>query len=67
MGLSLSMVLPEHDLDRFHLKNVRAIPVADDFEVYFGFIALSPTLAEPHQQLISYIQQNLQALLTGQL
>ena len=67
MGLSLSMVLPEHDLDRFHLKNVRAIPVADDFEVYFGFIALSPTLTEPHQQLISYIQQNLQALLTGQL
>ena len=67
MGVSLNMALPYHDSDRFHLKNVRAIPIIDDVEEYFGYITLSPTLPEPHQQLITYIRENLHTLLTGQI
>lgn len=67
IGLSISMALPYHDIDRFHLKNVRAIPIVDDLEEYFGFIALSPTLEQPYQQLMDYIRENLHILLTGQL
>lgn len=66
IGLFLSMALPFHDIDRFHLKNVRAIPVVDDLEEYFGFISLTPALNQPHQQLIDYIRENLHILLTGQ-
>lgn len=65
IGIALSMMPPYHDIDRFHLKNVRAIPIVDDLEEYFGFIALSPVLPQPFQNLMDYIRENLHELLTN--
>ena len=64
LGVYLHISLPYHDPDRFHLKNVRPIPVVDDVRPDFGYIAKEPVLAEPYGQLMAYIKAHLHDLLT---
>ncbi len=59
LGVYLNIVTPYQDINRFYLKNVKAIPVVADIEIHFGYISKSKILSEKNGVLLDYIIDHL--------
>lgn len=65
LGISMNITMPFQDTNRFHLKNVKSIPIKDNLEIYFGYITSSNNiLSNLDEEFLSYINDNLQRILT---
>lgn len=65
MGVAFNLTLPYQDIDRFHVKNIKNIPVTDDIEIYFGYIKdKDAVLDSTDRAFLNYIDEHLNSILT---
>lgn len=68
MGVSFNISMPFQNADRFHLKNVKNIPIQDDLEIFFGYITSDNImLSEVDEAFLTYINEHLHQILTEDL
>lgn len=67
LGIAIDIRLPFQDADRFHLKNVKSIPIVDDFAIYFGFIkSKERKMSKKDEIFLEYLENNINDILSFQ-